>query len=177
MSGTTPPAPGRPDHGPGGSPTIGWTRWAVAAGVALGAVGIGVGVQASSTADSQPFERYCETVAEQRAVVGAALEAGPTTGLIRALPSFERLADEAPRDIADEWTQVNGAIQRLVDALDDAGVDPASYRREAPPAGLTADERASIDAAATALGAASTVAAMGAVEQQARDVCGSPLSL
>lgn len=123
------------------------------------------------------FEAYCEVVVEQRALVGAALEAGPTTGLIRALPSFEALRAEAPADIADDWDRVVAGIAGLVEALEAADVEPASYRRDQPPAGLSRAERRAIDAAATSLGSPSTADALASVEQQARDVCGSPLSL
>ncbi|TIC80380.1 hypothetical protein E8D34_16705 [Nocardioides sp. GY 10113] len=151
-----------------------WTR---AAALAVVAVGVGSVVHAAVTDDADAIDGYCATVAEQRAAVGQALAAGPTTGLIRALPSFERLEAAAPADIADEWARVNGAVGDLVDALDDAGVDPSTYRRDDPPVGLSRADRAAIDAAAAALGAPGTQAAMAAVEQQARDVCRSPLSL
>lgn len=123
------------------------------------------------------FADYCGVVVEQRALIGAALEAGATTGLIRALPSFEALRAEAPDDIAEEWDQVIGAVEELVETLEEAGVDPASYRRQRPPAGLDRAEREAIDAAAARLGSPTTAAALASVEQQARDVCGSPLSL
>lgn len=127
--------------------------------------------------DEDRFASYCSTVEEHRSLIGVALKAGPTTGLIRALPSFEALSNKSPGDIADDWAIVIDAITELVDALDEADIDPASYSREDPPAGLTKADKDRIDAAATALGAPATVQALSSVEQQARDVCGSPLSL
>lgn len=124
-----------------------------------------------------PYADYCAVVVEQRALVGAALEAGPTTGLIRALPAFRALSAEAPDDIADDWTRVIAAVDGLVAALEDAGLDPATYDRQRPPDDLSREQRDAIDAAATALGSPATASALSAVEQQARDVCGSPLSL
>ena len=69
-----------------------------------------------------------------------------------------------------------GSISALVDTLEEAGVDPATYDRETPPAGLTDDERDRIDAAARGLTRPGTVDALEGVEQQARDVCKTPLS-
>lgn len=123
------------------------------------------------------FEAYCSAVEEHRSEIGAALDAGKETGLLRALPAFEELAARAPEDISDEWRIVIDRVSELEAALDAAGVDAASYDFERPPADLTAEERKAIETAATRLGAADTAAALAGVEQQARDVCKSPLSL
>ena len=126
---------------------------------------------------AEGFEEYCEEVEERRAQIGAAVAAGPQTGLIRALPSFKALAAKAPDDIRDEWDTVIEAIEDLVDAFDEAGADPASYDLKNPPADVSAADRDAIQAAAVALGSQSTRAALAGVDQQARDVCKTPLSL
>ena len=124
------------------------------------------------------FEAYCEEVEAQQVELGEALASGGrASGLIRALPSFEALAEQAPDDISDEWEIVIERIGDLVDALDAAGVDPDTYVRRDPPAGLDAEEKATIDAAATALVSATTGRAMTGVQQHARDVCKTPLAL
>lgn len=127
--------------------------------------------------EDDPFAAYCEEVQEQQEPLTEALATDEPTALIEALPSFEALAGESPDDIADEWRRLVGAIDRLVEALEDAGVDPSAYDRDAPPAGVTAEQQADIDAAARGLTAADTVAAFEAVQQQARDVCKTPLLL
>ncbi|WGX94390.1 hypothetical protein [Nocardioides sp. L-11A] len=127
--------------------------------------------------EDDPFAGYCSEVADRREDVGAALSAGATTGLLRALPSFEALADRSPDDIRDDWRLVVTRISDLEDALDDAGVDPAAYRVEDPPPGLADDDRLAIEAAAVRLGSPETATALARVEQQARDVCKTPLSL
>ena len=124
------------------------------------------------------FQDYCDEVKDRQVPISDALESGgQTSGLIQALPSFEALAEKAPDDIADEWDIVIERINALVDALDAAGVDPDTYDRKHPPAGLDADEKAAIDAAATALVSATTGQAMSGVQQQARDVCKTRLAL
>lgn len=127
--------------------------------------------------DDGPYDAYCSAVEEHRSEIGAALGAGKETGLLRALPAFEDLAAEAPDDIRDEWRIVIDRISELQAALDAAGVDAASYDFARPPADLAAEDRKAIEAAATRLGSADTAAALAGVEQQARDVCQSPLSL
>ncbi len=123
------------------------------------------------------FADYCEEVkTQQRPLTEAAAQEG-ATGLIVALPSFEALQEKSPPDIADEWATVTRRIQVLVDALEEAGVDPATYDRENPPEGLSEEDRAAIDAAARELASPAVVVALEGVQQQARDVCKTPMSL
>ena len=68
-------------------------------------------------------------------------------------------------------------LTALEAALDDAGVDPATYDRDDPPEGLSDEEKDRIDAAAEELRTPDSEAAFAAVEQQARDVCKTPLRL
>ncbi len=127
--------------------------------------------------DDDPFADYCAEVTERRDDIGAALSAGPQAGLLRALPSFEALAAEAPEDIRDDWRLVVDRIADLRDALDDAGIDPLTYDREKPPADVPEERRGAVDTAAVRLGSLETRTALKHVEQQARDVCKTPLSL
>ncbi|GAA1534025.1 hypothetical protein [Nocardioides humi] len=129
------------------------------------------------TRDDDPFAGYCDAVADHREDIGAALSAGPQTGLLRALPSFEELADEAPDDIRADWTLVIERITALKDALDAADVDPSAYDVESPPADVPEDDRKAIETAAVRLGSQETRTALAHVDQQARDVCKTPLSL
>ncbi|GAB2990414.1 hypothetical protein [Nocardioides montaniterrae] len=124
-----------------------------------------------------PFADYCKVVEQQRGLVAAAVDKGASTGLIAALPSFEVLRAKAPADVADDWDVVVGAIEGLVDALHAAGVEPSTYDRAHPPQGLTQAQRATIDAAATKLDSENTRLALASVDQEARDVCHSPLML
>lgn len=124
-----------------------------------------------------PFEAYCAEVEERRGELGAALAAGDRIGLIRALPTFELLAEKAPDDLRDEWAIVIDRVSEVRDAFADAGVDPAAYDPEKPPADLSTADREAIEAAAVRLGSRETKLAFAGVSQQARDVCKTPLSL
>lgn len=122
------------------------------------------------------FADYCEEVRAQQEPLSEALAGGGPTALIDALPSFRALQAESPGDISDEWGLIVGRIETLVEALDAAGVDPASYDRDDPPAGLSEEDRTAIDAAAGELATPATSAALTGVQQQARDVCQAPLN-
>jgi hypothetical protein len=127
--------------------------------------------------DDDPFAGYCEEVEAQRPALSEDLAAGGSTGLIDALPELQKLAAKAPDDIQDEWDTVTSRIGDLVSALEDADVDPATYDRKRPPDGLTPEQKDAIDAAAQALVTPEMTEALNAVEQQARDVCKTPLTL
>lgn len=134
-------------------------------------------VLAACGGEEDPFAAYCDEVEKQQTPLTEALAGDGPTVLIEALPSFEALSEKAPSDIADEWKTLTDAIDGLVASLDEAGVDPATYDRENPPAGVTPEQQADIDAAARRLTAPETAEALEAVQQQARDVCKTPLSL
>lgn len=131
----------------------------------------------ASRGDDDPFAAYCEEVEEQQQPLTDALATDGTTGLLDALPSFRSLAGKAPDDIADDWAVVVERAAALAEAFEAADVDPATYDRRDPPEGLSEEDRDAIDAAARALVADDTGVAITNVQQQARDVCKTPLSL
>ncbi len=132
-----------------------------------------VALLASACADQQ--EKYCEAVEDHQQELGEVLGDGSPDALLKALPIFEKLADEAPEDLRDEWKTVIDALDGLQQALEDAGVDPATYDREDPPEGVSQADQDAIDVAAGRLTSEANVTAFSAVDQQAKDVCGTPL--
>jgi len=120
---------------------------------------------------------YCGAVEEHQERLTEITTGGDDDALIKALPIFEDLQDKAPRDITDDWQQVVSRVKALQEALHDAGVDPASYDRDHPPAGVGAEARTRIDAAARELGSETTAAALQSLDQEARDVCHTPLTM
>ena len=125
---------------------------------------------------SDPQADYCEAVEDHQAGLSDVAASDDAGAVFDALDDYEDLAEQAPRDIADDWSAVVGPLRTLEEALDAHDVDPSTYRADEPPAGLDADAREEIEAAARAVGADHTVDAMAAVEQHALDVCGTPLS-
>ncbi len=129
------------------------------------------------TGCSDQKESYCGAVQDHQEELTGIVTDGGQDSLLRALDIFRDLQDRAPSDISDEWQQVVSRIETLDEALRDAGVDPATYDRKSPPAGLSDEDRARIDGAARELGSGTTIAALQALDQQARDVCQTPLTL
>lgn len=124
-----------------------------------------------------PQEEYCEVVKEHQGALGEAVASGEPMALLDALDVLRDLQDHAPADIDDEWQQVVGRLQALQDALDDAGVDAASYDRDDPPPDLGPAEVSAIEGAARDLVSDETALAFEGLQQQARDVCKTSLSL
>jgi hypothetical protein len=122
-------------------------------------------------------ETYCSAVEEHQEELTRISTDGERDSLLRALEIFRDLESKAPADVTDEWQQVVSRIEDLDAALRDAGVDPTTYDPKEPPADLGDDDRARIDAAARELGSGTTLRALQDLDQQARDVCHTPLSL
>jgi hypothetical protein len=122
-------------------------------------------------------EKYCESVKDHQQELGELIGGGSSDALLKALPIFRDLSGDAPEDIRDDWKVVIDALEGLQGALEHAGVDPSTYDRDHPPAGLGQDDKDAIDQAAAALGSEATTNAFNAVEQEAKDVCGTPLEV
>ncbi len=129
-----------------------------------------------SACGTDPVDRYCQEVRTQQKPLTEAAAATDGTGLLQALPSFEALRSRAPEDLVDSWAVVVQRISALRDALAAADVDPAAYDPEDPPDGLSEDDQAAIAGAASGLVTKAMTEALGSVQQQARDVCKTPLS-
>ncbi len=136
----------------------------------------GVVCLAATGCAEDPQADYCEAVEEHQADLSDVAASDDAGAVFDAVDDYEDLAERAPRDIADDWAAVVGPLRSLEEALDAHDVDPSTYRADKPPAGLDADAREEIEAAARTVGAQRTVDAMAAVEQHALDVCGTPLS-
>lgn len=122
-------------------------------------------------------EKYCDAVKEHQTELSEIAGQGGPAALLDALDIYRDLQDQAPRDITDEWKQVVTSIAALQAALDDAGVDAATYDPKEPPEGVTEEQQQAIADAATEVGSLETQRALAGVEQQARDVCKTPLTL
>jgi hypothetical protein len=118
---------------------------------------------------------YCDQVTEQQAGLTDTLADDSPDALLRALPVFSGLAEEAPRDVADEWAVLIDALEGLDEALDEAGVDAATYDAQEPPEGVTPEQQDSIARAADQLFRPDVVTAYEGVKQHAKDVCKTPL--
>ena len=118
---------------------------------------------------------YCESVQEHQRELSDVAASSEPGAIFDALDAYRDLEEDAPRDLRDEWDQVIGRIGALQDALDEADVDPSTYDAKTLEDLPTAQRRA-IQGAARDLGDEATVSAMAGIEQQALDVCKTPLS-
>lgn len=120
---------------------------------------------------------YCGRLAEDREQIAAILTAGDAAGLLDNVALFDRLRQDSPRDLRDEWDTVVTALEELRSALDDAGVEPGDFEDGRPPASLTGEQRRAVVAAADRVADPDVVAAASGIETQARDVCKINLGL
>ena len=122
-------------------------------------------------------DNYCAAVEDHQDDLTEITTEGGPTALIEALGLYRELRAEAPSDITDEWQQVIRSIERLDAALDDAGVDPATYDPKDPPADVTREQQQAIEQAADLVGSEETQRALEGVNQHSLDICKTPLTL
>lgn len=122
-------------------------------------------------------ERYCDAVETNQARLGEIVSEGRWDAMIQARPVFEDLAGEAPADIRDEWRTVLEAVRGFEEAVTAADVDLSDYDPGDPPEAVTEEEQAAIERAVQQLVSPDTAEALGSLEQQARDVCQTPLEM
>jgi hypothetical protein len=120
---------------------------------------------------------YCGAVEEHQAELTDVSASGSPSALLAALPIFRDLSADAPDDIRDDWDAFLDPLDELDDALRAADVDPAAYDPKNLPPDLTDEQRRRIEAAGAALADPAVVGAFDSVQQQAKDVCHTPLSI
>ena len=129
------------------------------------------------TACGDPIDDYCQSLKGHQAELTKTLGEGDTGGLVAALPVFEDLERNAPDDIAKDWKTLTTAISGLDRALEDAGVSADDFENGEPPKGVSDAEAKKIADAATKVSSKETQEASVRVQQQARDVCHTSLTL
>ncbi|HEX7738792.1 MAG TPA: hypothetical protein VF426_04005 [Marmoricola sp.] len=123
------------------------------------------------------IDDYCAALnSHQRQFADMTSQNSPVA-LLDARSMFKSLADKAPDDMTDDWQTLLLALDGLQKALDHAGVKASDYVDGKPPSTLSTAERKVIAVAADQLSAQSTVNAVDAIDQEARDVCKINLGL
>lgn len=136
---------------------------------------LGVALTGCSPSKEDVREDYCEAVTDRQRTLTDVLAEDSPDALLKALPTFHELADQAPSDIQDEWKTFLDALDGLEEALDEAGVDAATYDAKKPPADVTPEQQDAIAAAADQLVDPEVATAYEGVKQHAKDVCQTPL--
>jgi len=121
-------------------------------------------------------EQYCAEVESEREALQELAGSTDAGSLDRTLEVFERLREEAPDDVVDEWDTVIFSLETLRDALAEAGVDAGDFSAGGPPDDVTEEELRAIEDAAQQLRSEPVTDAGQGLEQHARDVCGVDLA-
>lgn len=129
-------------------------------------------VAASTAACSDPGEDYCEAVAAERDAFTGLAESPDRDGVRQTLDALERLREEAPDELRDEYDTLVNAFAALDDALTETGLDLDDLSAEEPPEGVDRADYDRVAGTAADLVSARVRDAAGGVEQHAADVCG-----
>lgn len=124
-------------------------------------------------------EAYCESLRAERQTfvqLGREVRQGRDGVIADGIDVFERLREDAPDDLRDEWDTFLRAWRGLASTLDRAGASESVFRRGEQPKGVSDDEYAAIQDAAAQLVDARVLEAASGIEQHARDVCKVDLS-
>ncbi len=122
-------------------------------------------------------DAYCDAVQQHQTELTDVTASASPGALLQALPIFRDLEERSPDDIRDDWKAFLDPLAELDDALGDAGIDPATYDGKALPDSLADEQRTRIEDAAAGILAPTVVRAFDSVQQQAKDVCHTPMSL
>ncbi|HEX4978142.1 MAG TPA: hypothetical protein VFV40_09785 [Nocardioides sp.] len=127
---------------------------------------------------SSQQERYCSALEEEQQTLAELGEGGfEESGTVgRTTDVFERLAQEAPEDLRDEWDALTGAWLGLERALRAADADESMFEAGERPEGMSAEDYDRISQAAVQLRSTRVVEAASGIEQHAQDVCGVDLT-
>ena len=122
---------------------------------------------------SEQGEDYCAALKEEQSTLTELADSAEKGGdvLTPTVASFERLRTAAPEELRDEWDTLLVAYRSLVDAVQEAEIDPAEYRPDDPPPGLSGEEAKQLAAVASKVASARVVEAANGIQQHAREVC------
>ena len=125
------------------------------------------------TGCAEEGEEYCQTLAEEQKTLTELADSSADGGdvLTPTLESFERLQATAPEELQDEWETLVVAYEALSDAVDEAGIDPAEYRPDDLPKGLSEAEAERLASVASKLASTRVTEAAAGVQQHAVEVC------
>lgn len=121
---------------------------------------------------------YCDRLASAKEDFES-LDSGDFAGFEEAIATIHELADEAPDEVAADWETLEGAIDQLETALDDAGIeisDLEAMSRGEMPEGVDPSKLASLGEDLQAMGSEEFETASTNIEEHAKDECDIDLS-
>ncbi len=123
---------------------------------------------------------YCAALKDQKATFTKLADDAAQEGsdyLTTALTLFETMRAEAPDSLRDEWDTVVFAWSDLIETLRDVGIDPRGFDPSKRPDGVSVQEFNQVKQVAAKLSSLRVRDAVGGINEQARDVCKTDLSL
>ncbi len=124
--------------------------------------------------DGGPEGAYCSTLKDEKKTLASLADQAAEPGkdvLTPTLAALGRLRKASPQELRDEWDTVYYAWQGLVDAVEEAGVDPGDYRPGRTPSGVSAADARRLAEVAAELGSGRVVDASRGLEDHAQQVC------
>jgi hypothetical protein len=146
----------------------------------IGLVATGLVLLALLTGCASETERYCAELEDQKGTLAdLAIRSGEPDSevLAETLDVWRELRDEAPGDVADEWSTLVFALEGLVEAFEAAGTSPGEYDPASPPPGVSEADAKRLEDAAAKLASPRVASAGTDLQQHARDVCKVDLGL
>jgi len=129
---------------------------------------------------SSSDDDYCSTLKESKAaftkLAGAAGSNDPDY-LGEALTLFQRMREESPDGLRDEWDTVVFAWSDLVDALHDAGIEAKDFDPAKRPEGVAEEQFAHVKDVAVKLSSRQVLDAVDGINEHAKDACDVDVSL
>jgi hypothetical protein len=118
-------------------------------------------------------DEYCQTLAEEQKTLTTMADdsAEGSDVLTPTLDSFERLRAVAPEELQGEWDTLTAAYDAVVDTVNAAGIDPAEYDPEDPPADMSAEDAERLAAVASKLSSTRVSEAAAGIQDHAAEVC------
>lgn len=135
---------------------------------------VGTGLSAAACQEGDDREDYCDLVESRAEELTRTVDEGGAGAFIELLPTLQELGRAAPGDLKDEWRTFLNALEALRDVLEETGVEPEEVDGKLPD-DLTGDERRRVRSTAALLGSPEVVTAVQGIEQQALDVCHTPI--
>lgn len=135
-------------------------------------------VAAGVTGCGDQQQAYCNQFSKDQVAFSDIMNGqDPGAALLAHIPMLKGLSERAPSDLAAQWQTFVNAVVGLQEALRAAGAKPSEFHGNKVPDRIKGQARADIVAAASRLGEPDVTAAVGDIEQQARDVCKINLGL
>ncbi|MBF4163783.1 hypothetical protein [Nocardioides acrostichi] len=113
-------------------------------------------------------DAYCDQLKESKSTLNS-LDSSDAD-IDKAFDTFEKLGDEAPDEVADDWDTLNEGVDKFQEALDDAGVDTSDLSN-LDPSTIDSDKLEELEAASQELSDSKYQDALQNIEEHAKEEC------